>query len=543
MRDQLDLVAVKRLQLRHQMRHAIGKAKLHRLSAHPDIGVEQVGFRIQTLAPTVPDMVDERLMDRGLQRLQPLHILGLLRQERVGNTFRFARRDHPPFHPLPGHKVWEPERREDHPDRPHKGTCIHPDVIRSTSQPIPARSRHIFDKGMDRNALFIGQPADARGNQRRLHCRPTRRVNLQGHRNRLALEGALDQRGKTLIIQGSAAGANGAAKADHRDKGRFRPEGDETTHGREVSLQGLAGKGGARQAWQMIDKLEMFIALAKERHFGRAAEACGVTQPSLSSAIRQLEDQLGVQLVFRGSRFQGLTPEGQRVLDRALGIVGDVRALKDEMRVVRTGLSGNLRLGVIPTALPMVADLTDPFTAKHPNVRVSILSRTSVEILTGIEALDLEAGITYLDNEPLGRVSQVPLYTEFYRLLIAPGSDLAGRRQVSWSELSTVPLCLLTSDMQNRRIVNQHLGEAGVASVPMIESNSTMALVAHVLTGRWASVVPKKLADMFIADGRLLSIPIVDPEAEHTVGLIAARRDPQTPVLQALMDEAVRLFR
>jgi DNA-binding transcriptional LysR family regulator len=293
----------------------------------------------------------------------------------------------------------------------------------------------------------------------------------------------------------------------------------------------------------MIDKLEMFIALAKERHFGRAAEVCGVTQPSLSSAIRQLEDQLGVQLVFRGSRFQGLTPEGQRVLDRALGIVGDVRALKDEMRVVRSGLSGNLRLGVIPTALPMVADLTGPFTQKHPNVRVSILSRTSVEILTGIEALDLEAGITYLDNEPLGRVAAVPLYTEFYRLLIAPVSELAVRRQVSWGELATVPLCLLTSDMQNRRIVNQHLGEAGVAAAPMIESNSTMALVAHVLTGRWASVVPKKLADMFVADGRLVSIPIVEPEAEHTVGLIAARRDPQTPVLQALVDEAMRLFR
>jgi DNA-binding transcriptional LysR family regulator len=157
--------------------------------------------------------------------------------------------------------------------------------------------------------------------------------------------------------------------------------------------------------------------------------------------------------------------------------------------------------------------------------------------------LDLEAGITYLDNEPLGRVSQVPLYTEFYRLLIAPGSEMAHRRQVSWGELSTVPLCLLTSDMQNRRIVNQHLGEAGVSAAPMIESNSTMALVAHVLTGRWASVVPKKLADMFVADGRLHSIPIVDPEAEHTVGLIAARRDPQTPVLQALVDEAMRLFR
>jgi DNA-binding transcriptional LysR family regulator len=292
----------------------------------------------------------------------------------------------------------------------------------------------------------------------------------------------------------------------------------------------------------MIDKLEMFIALARERHFGRAAEVCGVTQPSLSSAIRQLEDQLGVQLVFRGSRFQGLTPEGQRVLDRALAIVGDVRALRDEMRVVRSGLSGNLRLGVIPTALPMVADLTGPFTLRHPNVRVSILSRTSVEILTGIESLELEAGITYLDNEPLGRVSQLPLYTEFYRLLIAKGSDLAARGRVSWADLANVPLCLLTADMQNRRIVNQHLGEAGVVAAPMVESNSTVALVAHVLTGRWASIVPKRLADMFLLDGRLLSVPIVEPEAEHTVGLIAARRDPQTPVLQALIDEALRQF-
>ena len=291
----------------------------------------------------------------------------------------------------------------------------------------------------------------------------------------------------------------------------------------------------------MIDKLEMFIALARERHFGRAAEACGVTQPSLSGAIRQLEDQLGVQLVFRGSRFQGLTPEGQRVLDRARGIVGDVRALRDEMRVVRAGLSGNLRLGVIPTALPMVADLTGPFIARHPNVRVSILSRTSAEILAGIESLDLEAGITYLDNEPLGRVSQVPLYTEFYRFLCAPGGVLAGRVRVTWTEVAAVPLCLLTSDMQNRRIVNQHLVEAGVQVVPSVDSNSVIALISHVLTGQWASVVPKKLADMFVADGRLVSIPIIEPEAEHTVGLIAARREPQTPVLQALIEDAVRL--
>jgi DNA-binding transcriptional LysR family regulator len=291
----------------------------------------------------------------------------------------------------------------------------------------------------------------------------------------------------------------------------------------------------------MIDKLEMFIALARERHFGRAAQACGVTQPSLSGAIRQLEDQLGVQLVFRGSRFQGLTSEGQRVLDRALRIVGDVRDLRDEMRSVRSGLSGPLRIGVIPTALPMVADLTGPFSAKHPNVRVAVLSRTSAEILQGIESLELEAGITYLDNEPLGRVTQVPIYTEFYRFLCTPGSPLADRDKVNWSEVAAVPLCLLTSDMQNRRIVNQHLADAGAQAQAAVESNSTIALISHVLTGHWASVVPKRLADMFVSQGRVVSIPIVEPEAEHLVGLIAARRDPQTPMLHALIDDAVRL--
>ncbi len=263
-----------------------------------------------------------------------------------------------------------------------------------------------------------------------------------------------------------------------------------------------------------------------------------MTQPTLSSAIRQLEDQLGVQLVFRGSRFQGLTPEGQRVLDWARRIAGDMRALKAEMRTVHRGLSGNVRLGVIPTALPMVADLTGPFIARHPNMRVTVLSRTSAEILAGIENLELDAGLTYLDNEPLGRVAQVPLYSEFYRFLCAPGSALAGRDRVTWAEVAGEALCLLTGDMQNRRIVNQHLAEAGVKVMPTVESNSTIALIAHVKTGRWASVVPMKLAQMFTG---LVAIPITDPEAEHMVGLITARHDPQTPVLAALIEEAGRL--
>jgi DNA-binding transcriptional LysR family regulator len=137
-------------------------------------------------------------------------------------------------------------------------------------------------------------------------------------------------------------------------------------------------------------------------------------------------------------------------------------------------------------------------------------------------------------------VFQTPLYTEFYRFLCAPGTEFAGRDRISWHDMASVPLCLLTSDMQNRRIVNQHLAEAGAKVQAMVESNSTIALVSHVRSGLWASVVPMKLAEMFTGQG-LVAIPIVDPEAEHLVGLITTRRDPQTPVLQALIEEAARL--
>ena len=291
----------------------------------------------------------------------------------------------------------------------------------------------------------------------------------------------------------------------------------------------------------MIDKLEMFIALANERHFGRAAEIVGVTQPSLSSAIKQLEDQLGVQLVFRGARFQGLTPEGQRVLDWALRIVGDTRTMREEMRALRSGVSGNLRLGVIPTALPMVGRLTVPYLARNPNVRVSILSQTSYEILESIDRLEIDAGITYLENEPLGRVAQVSLYEETYGLLVASSSPLAGHSSVTWREAAAQPLCLLTGNMQNRRIINQHLSEAGAVVEPNVESNSAIALVAHVTTGRWASIVPQALTDMFGKSAGLTAVPISDGEARHMVGLITAWREPHTPVIAALLDEARRV--
>src|SRR5215468_622353 len=177
------------------------------------------------------------------------------------------------------------------------------------------------------------------------------------------------------------------------------------------------------------------MALARERHFGRAAEACGVTQPTLSAGIKQLEETLGVLLVQRGSRFIGFTSEGERTLDWARRIVGDSRAMREEIKALKLGLSGELHIAAIPTALPMVAALTTPFRARHPDVRFTIWSRTSIEILTLLENLEIDAGVTYLDNEPLGRVNSVPLYREHYRLLTSadapPGTQVTVSRVAS----------------------------------------------------------------------------------------------------------------
>lgn len=298
---------------------------------------------------------------------------------------------------------------------------------------------------------------------------------------------------------------------------------------------------GRQTGRDVIDKLEFFIALASEKHFGRAAETCGVTQPTLSAGIKQLEGQLGVMLVKRGSRFQGLTPEGEQVLRWARRIVGDSRAMKEEMRAARHGLSGHIRIAAIPTALAMVVRLTTPFRKKHPGVTFSILSRTSIEVLTLLGNLEIDAGITYLDNEPLGRVNTVPLYQERYQLLTAPDAPLGDRDSVTWAEVAQVPLCLLTPDMQNRRIIENLLRNAGGDPQPTLESNSVIVLFAHIRTGRWASVMPAKLAETLGLTDTIRAIPIVGPEAVHTIGLVVPMREPMTPQTAALVAEARRV--
>ena len=288
----------------------------------------------------------------------------------------------------------------------------------------------------------------------------------------------------------------------------------------------------------MIDKLELLLALAKERHFGRAAEACGVTQPTMSTSLKQLEEILGVMLVQRGSRFQGFTPEGERTLDWARRIVGDARAMREEINGLKDNLSGEIRLAAIPTVLGMVASLTTPFRARHPNVRFRIVSCTSITALALLENLEVDAALTYIENEPIGKARSIPLYSESYYLLTSPDGMFGDREQVTWKEVGQVPLCLLTPDMQNRRIIDRALRSVGVEATPTLTSNSMIVLYTHVKTGRWASVMPAKLAETLGFSDRVRTIPIVDPTVTYNVGLVIPQRDPMTPLIAALVHVA-----
>ncbi|CCD84792.1 putative transcriptional regulatory protein, LysR family [Bradyrhizobium sp. ORS 285] len=288
----------------------------------------------------------------------------------------------------------------------------------------------------------------------------------------------------------------------------------------------------------MIDKLELLLALAKERHFGRAAETCGVTQPTMSTSIKQLEEILGVMLVQRGSRFQGFTPEGERTLDWARRIVGDFRAMRQEINGLKDKLSGEIRIAAVPTVLGMVASLTTPFRAKHPEVRFRIMSCTSADVLGLLENLEVDAGLTYIENEPIGRVRTIPLYNESYRLLTAPDAMFGDREQVTWQEVGQVPLCLLTPDMQNRRIIDRALKAAGNEVTPTLTSNSLLVLYTHVKTGRWASVMPAKLAETLGLADKVRSIPIIDPVINYQIGLVIPQRDPMTPLIASLVQIA-----
>lgn len=293
-----------------------------------------------------------------------------------------------------------------------------------------------------------------------------------------------------------------------------------------------------------IRQLQYLVALAREKHFTRAAQACGVTQPTLSGRIRQLEQELGIPIVERGQRFHALTADGERVVKWAHAILDNWTSLQQEIATLRgtSGtLAGHLSVGVIPSGLPMAALITRAIRARHPRVELTVLSQSSIDILRHLEAFSIDVGLTYLDNEPIEGMRAEAIYKERYCLLVRADHPLANAPSVTWAQAATEPLCLLTSDMQNRRIIDRAFRAANCAPIPRLETNSVINLCANVHLMGLASIIPEYFLDVLGPISDVRAVPLTEPLIEHQVGLVAVERDPISPLVQAAFECALEL--
>ncbi|MFD7064534.1 LysR family transcriptional regulator [Streptomyces sp. NPDC059906] len=288
----------------------------------------------------------------------------------------------------------------------------------------------------------------------------------------------------------------------------------------------------------LFRQLEYLVALSRERHFAHAAHACHVSQPALSEAIRKLEAELDVPLVRRSRKYEGLTPEGERIVIWAQRILADRDALRDEVGALRTGLSGTMRIGSVPTASGMVPLLTAPFCALHPLVTVEVQADLqSQDILRQLLNFEIEAGITYVQNLPAD-FRAVPLYEERHVLLTHVADGLAHRDSATWEEASRLPLCLLNGAMQGRRVIDALFNEIGLRPSPRIETDSVATLFAHVRTARWASIVPHTWLHVFGIPHGMQAVPLIEPARTVPVGLVVTAREPGSTMARALLEVA-----
>ncbi|HET6321434.1 MAG TPA: LysR family transcriptional regulator [Hyphomicrobium sp.] len=293
-----------------------------------------------------------------------------------------------------------------------------------------------------------------------------------------------------------------------------------------------------------IRQLQYLAALAREKHFTRAAVACNVTQPTLSGRIRQLELELEVPIVERGQRYRGLTPEGERVLKWAQVILKNWQSMQEEIGHLKEtdgGLSGRLVLGGIPSALPMIPRLTKKIGVTHPGIEFTVLSQSSEEILRGIADFSVDVGITYLDNEPITGLLATPLYVERYCLFVSDSHPLADRTSITWREAANEPLGLLTPNMQNRRIIDRAFETADCQATPRLETNSVINLCSNVRLMGLASIMPQYILEVLGSTSGVKAIPLDAPTIEHSVGLVVADRDPLSPLIEALCETAAQL--
>ncbi len=290
----------------------------------------------------------------------------------------------------------------------------------------------------------------------------------------------------------------------------------------------------------IIRKLEYLIALAKEGHFARAAEACHVSQPTLSAALRQLEAEMGIMILKRGRRYCGLTDRGERVLAFAHRMAVECEHLRRDLENHRGEALGHLQVGAVASAIPIASEITSLFQKNHPHVMVKIVELSPMEIQRAFQESRLDVAITYLEDTVQRQGRNHPLYLEEYSFLTRKGHPLSLRKSISWKDASQVPLCLLSVEMQSSSSpVRDILSQLGL-NVAHVETNSVSALYAQVRSGQWASILPRSLAAASEVGADLKCIPLPPSASSPTaVGVMIPDRDLTFPVAEAFFNVAV----
>lgn len=289
-----------------------------------------------------------------------------------------------------------------------------------------------------------------------------------------------------------------------------------------------------------VRQLDYLVTLAREKHFARAAEICCVSQPALSAAVRSLETELGITIVQRGQRFQGFTPEGERILDWARQTLAALEGMKQEASMSRLRLTGTVRMGAIPTAMPIVSLLTGPCREQHASLQQLVLSLSTEEIMRRLDDFELDIGLTYLEDQRLNGFHVQPLYRERYMLLARDRLALEGKTEINWEDAAELPLCLLATHMQNRRIVDAAFRRANVHPNVAVETDSVFALYSQVRHAGLFSVVPHSLLCLFESRDDMVAIPLI-PELSRAIGMISLSHDPCSPIVTVVRNIAAQI--
>ncbi|MEL7257576.1 MAG: LysR family transcriptional regulator [Pseudomonadota bacterium] len=288
-----------------------------------------------------------------------------------------------------------------------------------------------------------------------------------------------------------------------------------------------------------LKDLHYLTALARQKHFARAAEECGVSQPAFSMRISKLEEHLKTKIVRRGNRFEGLTPDGESIVRHALQILEDVQRLEREFSAKPGDVTGVLRLGVVPTASAYAAKLVKVLRESNPGITVKIKSTSSMSVLLGIEEGLFDAGITYTEAVDKEALEAQPVHEEEYVLLAPTGMVAAGKSEITWKDASVLPMCLLEPGMQNRRILDEVFQQVGVRPQVVAELSGLTAGVVMAISGTASTIVPRGVVE---AIGTLEAVEVVtltEPVVRKSLSLVTPRRGPGLRTVKALR-EAVR---